>query len=1339
MKKIFESLLVVLTLSFFVDAHAEQVDSYFAWEIKNYDAYSRSNLAVYGMDIDKVEVAKSNDANNKLFVYDMNMGDIDSVRDKLYGMINRGEYSDAARLCEMIAVYQKIIFGTDFLDESLTELSVKLYLITDELDAAERKINFLTDNALDDLIKIRVLNLKSDLLNRRGKYNAALQVTEEVAELLKTAPDEKLSLINQSRAARAYCGLGDIKRSEEHAEKIFLRMQEVFGEADLETLALMSTEAKNCLATQRDIDGLKILLNKYQVISQKYGTDNLIVPSKARLELASYFFELNNTVDGRELLSKLKDTVDGREILDSLSLFATRYVLDQNYHEAFRLYKALNETATKYLPDDDPIVLASEFGLADMNYRLGNIGASVELVKKNLPRFKRIFGEKDDKTLDLMKILSENYLLLGKYSDAKKIVDERLRICQKNFSEHDAQTLAATIDMANIYYRTGKYTSADKLLGDLNISQNMETFKSNPKILHAWWFNKYFGERMKGGNVAIGEYANFFKNAGKLYEKGFLNLSESIDMDMESLKLTSILGGAGDDAYIHLGQINIAKLILSEHHPKILGMMNAVSELHIKYGELDDAERYAEQILKLSRAHFGGGNFYEWMALKTLAKIRRAEKKFTTALELDNRALQIAEAVCGRNSLERMESLDAIADDYAAGGDLAGAIKIRERTLSEYKEILEDSDAATLRVMTNLAGDYVAAKRYADAVKLCDETLALEKVPVYIGDEISFYNSIGALVRIKATAQKLLGDDAAAYVNYKKLIQFYETQRLVSVQSSSSPAGKTKWFAGNIPVYKDAAVVAASGKVNDSTFAFYCAEFCKGRNLIDRYEDVLVVKDYLLDAREKNILAEYGNLLSACGAVSEYAEEVNDDTLRFNAEIIRLNLYFSNEYTKNELREKYSDEMTPKGGSGTYIWSWDNLLRNFDVKKNQAAIPNGACFVEFLKISDESLLVIFLRNDGDVQAVNVFVGKEFFDDCLLYHELNAYTDIGDLNSGGKYLWNDNGKYVISAERHYESNSEAFSLKNEPADNEKFNALRLEISAGLSAKLMPILEKFAGDSSHWIISPDSELNLVPFETVIYRGKLLIESVDVSYVPSLAVMNLMKEREQRNFYLSRSKELFAMGNAIYDSSTPTKPHGGEQEYLWRDFTWSAKEIDNVSSLFDSKSIFKREEATEKKLWELNKSGELSEYKYLFFSAHGIFDSKRSERSAIVLSQKFTDEDYDGYVTVGEWMGYDLQSNLVYLSACESGLGGDQAGEGVVGIPYALTVAGNKDTVMSLWKVREEPTMEFTSAFFEKLSRGKSEVVALNETKREFLRQKNTINNHPSVWAAFLLYGI
>ena len=106
----------------------------------------------------------------------------------------------------------------------------------------------------------------------------------------------------------------------------------------------------------------------------------------------------------------------------------------------------------------------------------------------------------------------------------------------------------------------------------------------------------------------------------------------------------------------------------------------------------------------------------------------------------------------------------------------------------------------------------------------------------------------------------------------------------------------------------------------------------------------------------------------------------------------------------------------------------------------------------------------------------------------------------------------------------------------------------------------------------------------------------------------------------------------------------------------------------------------------------------------------------------------------------MGCDLKNDLVYLSACESGRGSYQAGEGIVGIPYALTIAGNKDTIMTLWKVQDSnATAEFTAAVFEKLRSGKTEAAALNETKREFLSRSDGTYRDPSVWAAFLLYGI
>ena len=200
-KNFFAGFFIALILSCVEVVHAEEIDPYFLWEIKNFEDYAQSNLAVYGMNIDNVYEINLENIKNKLFAYDINIGDIESTRAKLYTMINKGEYSAAATLCKVITVYQKIIFGKDFFDESLTELNAKLYLITGELDAAEWEINLLSDKAQNNLSKIRALNLKSALLNRRGNYSDALTVTVKVAELLQATPNENFNLINQARAA----------------------------------------------------------------------------------------------------------------------------------------------------------------------------------------------------------------------------------------------------------------------------------------------------------------------------------------------------------------------------------------------------------------------------------------------------------------------------------------------------------------------------------------------------------------------------------------------------------------------------------------------------------------------------------------------------------------------------------------------------------------------------------------------------------------------------------------------------------------------------------------------------------------------------------------------------------------------------------------------------------------------------------------------------------------------------------------------------------------------------------------------------------------------------------
>jgi CHAT domain-containing protein len=180
--------------------------------------------------------------------------------------------------------------------------------------------------------------------------------------------------------------------------------------------------------------------------------------------------------------------------------------------------------------------------------------------------------------------------------------------------------------------------------------------------------------------------------------------------------------------------------------------------------------------------------------------------------------------------------------------------------------------------------------------------------------------------------------------------------------------------------------------------------------------------------------------------------------------------------------------------------------------------------------------------------------------------------------------------------------------------------------------------------------------------------------------------------------------------------------------------------IKSLFvtTEKSLFlKNHQASEAKLQELNQKRILADYRYLLFSAHGYLSTETPALSAIVLDQLHKTPNADGYITASEWPSYNLKSDLMVLSACQTANGKIVRGEGIIGLPYALYVAGNKNTLMTLWAVLDDSTADFTISFFKKLKQGMGQVEALTATKREFLNSDKY--KRPLYWAAFVLYGI
>jgi CHAT domain-containing protein len=118
--------------------------------------------------------------------------------------------------------------------------------------------------------------------------------------------------------------------------------------------------------------------------------------------------------------------------------------------------------------------------------------------------------------------------------------------------------------------------------------------------------------------------------------------------------------------------------------------------------------------------------------------------------------------------------------------------------------------------------------------------------------------------------------------------------------------------------------------------------------------------------------------------------------------------------------------------------------------------------------------------------------------------------------------------------------------------------------------------------------------------------------------------------------------------------------------------------------------------------------------------------------VWNQKYASNEEDGVLTAQEISQLNLQrTQLVVLSACESGLGDIKGSEGVYGLQRAFKIAGAKFIIMSLWQVPDKETVEFMETFYTKLLKIKEIKMAFSETQKE-MRQKYD----PYFWAAFVL---
>ncbi|HEX6728927.1 MAG TPA: CHAT domain-containing protein, partial [Pyrinomonadaceae bacterium] len=150
------------------------------------------------------------------------------------------------------------------------------------------------------------------------------------------------------------------------------------------------------------------------------------------------------------------------------------------------------------------------------------------------------------------------------------------------------------------------------------------------------------------------------------------------------------------------------------------------------------------------------------------------------------------------------------------------------------------------------------------------------------------------------------------------------------------------------------------------------------------------------------------------------------------------------------------------------------------------------------------------------------------------------------------------------------------------------------------------------------------------------------------------------------------------------------------------------------------------------------DLSQYSIVHFATHGLLDPKRPEHSGLLLSTITPDgKAQNGFLSLQDVYQLRAPVNLVVLSACQTGLGKDVRGEGLIGLTRGFMYAGASSVVASLWKVDDEATAELMKHLYSNmLEKGMTPAAALREAQNSIREQP--LWRAPYYWAGFTLQG-
>lgn len=285
------------------------------------------------------------------------------------------------------------------------------------------------------------------------------------------------------------------------------------------------------------------------------------------------------------------------------------------------------------------------------------------------------------------------------------------------------------------------------------------------------------------------------------------------------------------------------------------------------------------------------------------------------------------------------------------------------------------------------------------------------------------------------------------------------------------------------------------------------------------------------------------------------------------------------------------------------------------------------------------------------------------------------------------------------------------------------------------------EKVIAEAHTICIIPDASLWNLSFQALENPlQQYVIEKYALFYAPSLQVLAQMSRSVRgRSMYLPRDKqkEFYAIGNPALDGEALRRVEV-ERGNPFVPLPEAEREVNTISSqVYGSRASKVR---IGKAALEESIKAEMKDYRVIHFATHGVFDDRNPLYSYLVLAPG-GDSNEDGLLEAWELMKMNLKAELAVLSACDTARGRVGLGEGIIGLTWALFVAGVPTTIASQWQVPSEHTTRLMVAFHKarasRLDSPVSNAQAWRSAALSMIRNPR-FRNKPYYWAGLVVIG-